>query len=215
MSRLEATRIPEAICEYLITKQNYEAAEAFVEETKQSRSLLKSVRVRKQVTESILGGDIEGAIELISQADPSLFEKEPEIYFDLLLMQLIELIRASDFDADQHSIDGALQFAKTRILPILGSDSDSQERMFRFQLVMALICLDTKKELPSALADLLDNKQRRKLAEKVDYHFLRLEGRDYVSGLEMYVRLTDLIRARFDEDTDNVNKLDGLNLISL
>ena len=184
-----AHQINELILDFLIVHDRVELVETFLEESGMSRVDFKDLSLRQEVQKFIQMGEIKQAIAAIISWDPVFFDENPNIHLELLLMQLVELIRAADFDADMTSFDPALSFAKTEILPILqGSNERIDKDLYTrsFEETMALMCFPIK-QLPDDLASQLLPSRRADLAEKINRTMLLYHETDGVSKLTKLV----------------------------
>lgn len=204
-----------AIYEHLVTTANYDAAKMFAKEAALPEHELALVAVRQDVKNHIKVGRIEAALKELRQHFPAILQDQSSLLFELMLMQLIELIRASDFDTNPASIDPALEYARAQVLPLIkDGQKDSPERMVELQKVMSLICIDASKGLPIVLADLLDQKSRDELATKVDSTILKSQNRMDLSSLERLRMLRDIMHKSIGSSTGDF-RVEGIDFVEL
>ncbi|KAG7834143.1 hypothetical protein KL943_003439 [Ogataea angusta] len=143
---------------------------------------LSSIKARNEIKLHILNGQIEQAVVLINRNFPSLFEKNQFIYFKLLHLNLIEIIRTQFAGPpekcldEKHFLDRVLQFISSKLstLKILQNKDFVQE----LELTMALLCFGKRlrqpdmEGVPAKLKSLLDLKVRGKVADLVNKSIL-------------------------------------------
>ncbi len=131
------------------------------------------IQPRKEIRSAIFQGNIELAIDKIIDLDPELLDKNPELHFHLLRLQLIEIIRTKFHSPNQQPVDKttennnlqiALHFAKTHLAKRALLDENFLKD---FELTMALLCFPPDKLVPP-LKELLDLNLRRKIAQDVN-----------------------------------------------
>ncbi|PRT55368.1 Glucose-induced degradation protein 8 [Wickerhamiella sorbophila] len=205
-----------AIYEHFVTTANYDAARVFASEAAVPNPELGMVLVRHEVKRDIEGGRIEAALETLQQEYPAIVEEQSALLFELKLMQLIELIRASDFDADPASIDPALEYARAQALPLVKLDqAEDAKRMVQLQKVMALVCIDASKGLPTVLEELLDQRTRDELAVRVNGEMLKCHGSKEMSRLESLRLLRDMLRKSVCSASCNDYRVEGIDFVEL
>ncbi|CAK7274271.1 hypothetical protein SEPCBS57363_006078 [Sporothrix epigloea] len=104
------------ILDYLTMEGYSQAAANFSKEANLKPQQEESfVSIRQQVQRAIHSGQIEEAIGLLSHMNPEILDQDPTLYFALLRLQLVELIRrtngvSSDFSA-------VIKFARDQLAP--------------------------------------------------------------------------------------------------
>ncbi|ESX02079.1 hypothetical protein KL918_003622 [Ogataea parapolymorpha] len=143
---------------------------------------LSSIKSRNEIKLHILNGQIEEAVVLINKNFPSLFEKNQFIYFKLLHLNLIEIIRTQFAGPpekcldEKQFLDRVLHFISSKLstLKILQNKDFVQE----LELTMALLCFGKRlrqpdmEGVPVKLKSLLNLKVRGKVADLVNKSIL-------------------------------------------
>lgn len=193
---------------------------------------LKSMRPRRDIKLSILKGDIATSFELINGTYPTLFEKNHLIYFKLLHLQLIEMIRdhvvlKSRGEVSEQTerlfLANIMDFVKTKLssLKIISNRNFIKE----LELTMVLLCYtdelansystQTKPryKIPIKLKKLFDKQQRIEIAKLVNKSILLDINNDDDINL---IRYDDGVNFPSDHDLiSKFNQLDNEKLVSL
>ncbi|GMG40321.1 unnamed protein product [Ambrosiozyma monospora] len=169
---------------------------------------LSNIKIRNQIKLLILKGEIESATEIIMDSFPMLLVNNDLVYFRLLHLHLVEMIRrnieqkttkGSNPDQEREFLNGVLKFINDKLstLAILQNKRFVKE----LELTMALLCFgnqltENPKKIPLRLKKLLDLKLRNKVANLVNKAIIVLTTR--TSGTES-TNLTSFKRKEGDE----------------
>ncbi|DAZ98011.1 TPA: hypothetical protein N0F65_004501, partial [Lagenidium giganteum] len=154
------------VLEYLIGRGQRQLAEAFWRESATDRELevdFSDVENRKEVQQHILTGNIARARQGIDQLDSLFLQEHREIDFVLAKQEVIELIKG-------HNIAEALSFAIKHLAPF-GETSKKPQFLQEIEQAMALLAFET--HACSPLAHLLEQPQRRRVADMVNSALLK------------------------------------------
>ncbi|KAK3319234.1 CTLH/CRA C-terminal to lish motif domain-containing protein [Apodospora peruviana] len=119
-----------------------------------------SIRARQEIQHAIHTGDIETAITALNELDPEILDKDPQLHFSLLRLQLVELIR----QCNGGDINPALEFATKKLAPRAAMNTDFLKDL---EKTMALLIFPHESLQPE-LAALLHSDLRRKTATQVN-----------------------------------------------
>eukprot|EP00656_Telonema_subtile_P011856 TRINITY_DN15916_c0_g1_i3.p1 TRINITY_DN15916_c0_g1~~TRINITY_DN15916_c0_g1_i3.p1 ORF type:complete len:193 (-),score=37.18 TRINITY_DN15916_c0_g1_i3:265-843(-) len=120
--------------------------------TEQNTSITKRVEIR----EDVQAGRIPEAVEKTNDLDPEILETQTDLYLDLQLQQLTELICGGQ-------VEQALQFAQLELAPLC---MEQQSTIEALESVMALLAFDNREASP--LAHLVHGDQRREVASRLN-----------------------------------------------
>ena len=135
---------------------------------------------RKNIRNLVLQGEIDAAIAEVKKLEPKLFEENEELYFDLQLQKLIEMIKTDD-------LIEALQFSAKTIIPYIAAhEPTSQENYRKLEKIMSLMAFRTPSHSP--MSHLIESSQKVKTASKLNS--VLLEARD----LETESKLPTLLK---------------------
>jgi hypothetical protein len=147
---------------------------------------LQSIGFRNQIKLRILKGEIAQAIDELNMEYPELLEQDDHLYFKLLLMNLIEMIRKHESNEEQFVLD-IIKFAQDKLTNKAIKNPKFIEEL---ELTMTLLLYSQNKELlPPKLTELFDVKLRRDIATlvnkalfKKDLKFITTtDDKDYMS----------------------------------
>ncbi|SZF03388.1 unnamed protein product [Blumeria hordei] len=173
------------ILDYLTIEGYPCAAEKFSKEANiKPRQVEEEIRSRHEIQNLIHRGMIQEAIEAVNNTDPEVLDRNPSLHFDLLRLQLIELIRAHNSNPIS-DITPALQFAADQLAPRAPTNSRFMEDM---EKTMALLVFPPDK-LDSSLANLLDPSLRKVVAENVNVAMLVSQKSRREASIRSLVRL--------------------------
>lgn len=159
-----------------------------------NREHLKSVQTRLQIKHLILRGQVQAAIELINDVDPSLLDTHAALHFSLLRLQLIELIRCCHRDTQSSSepsaltladITPALEFAASHLARRAPANPQFLDDLER---TMALLCFPPDKMVPQ-LRELMDVRLRARVSHDVNTTLLAAQGIEGESRIEGLIKL--------------------------
>nr|VZI41063.1 unnamed protein product [Spirometra erinaceieuropaei] len=139
LTRQEINRL---ILEYLIVEGYKDAAEKFSREIGVSQPLTEihstgaSLAERMAIREAVLSRRIDETIDRVNELWPELFDKNPYIYFQLRLLQMLELIRA-------HRLEEALTFSQSYLADLV---TEHPQLLHEMQKIMSLLAFDKPSE---------------------------------------------------------------------
>ncbi|KAK3940135.1 CTLH/CRA C-terminal to lish motif domain-containing protein [Diplogelasinospora grovesii] len=149
------------ILDYLTMEGYPKAAAKFSKEANlQPQQEDPSIRARQEIQNNIHTGNIEAAISALNELDPEILDKDPQLHFSLLRLQLVELIRQSNGG----DISDVLSFATRKLAPRAAMNSDFLQDL---EKTMALLIFPHDSLQPE-LAALLRSDLRRQTATKVN-----------------------------------------------
>ncbi|KAJ5042298.1 uncharacterized protein L3040_004850 [Drepanopeziza brunnea f. sp. 'multigermtubi'] len=173
------------IFDYLTTEGYPSAAAKFSKEAnlrpRQEEDLL---RARRQIQQFINSGDIEEAIKALNELDPHVLDNNPSLYFALLRLQLVELIRKCNATPG-NDITPALNFATEYLAPRAPTRKEFMEDL---EKTMALLVFP-KESLEPPLAALLRPELRRGVADRVNKAILTGQNARRDATIRNLVRL--------------------------
>ncbi|KAG1704088.1 hypothetical protein DVH05_006101 [Phytophthora capsici] len=155
------------VMDYLVGKGYREVAEAFWRDSGTKPHVdLQSVQERMSIQQLLLKGQIQKARSKLATMDPEFLEKNNGMDFLLTKQELIELIKA-------HSIEEALQFAIKNLAPF---GQKSPQFLHEIERTMSVIAFKNPSESP--LGHLLEQAQRRRVADEVNSAILRSQKQE-------------------------------------
>lgn len=173
------------ILEYLTIEGYPCAAAKFSKEANiEPRQAEKEIRSRYEIQNLIHNGMIQEAIDVMNNTDPEVLDRNPSLHFDLLRLQLIELIRAHSSNPIG-DITPALNFAADQLAPRAPTNPRFMEDM---EKTMALLVFPPDK-LDSSLANLLDFSLRKTVAENVNMAILVSQKSRMEASIRSLIRL--------------------------
>lgn len=145
------------------------------------------IKDRKSVKDLIRCGHIAPAIDLINEINPDILDQNTELYFNVQLQHLIELIRHKQVDVALHFAQSVLSHLAITIpsllpslettLTLLAFDSPDSE-----QLAQAT-------DAPNNIRQLLSQSQRERVASMVNKHVLESEFHSSEPKLSNVIKL--------------------------
>lgn len=158
------------IFDYLITEGYHEVAESFKNDIKNSGfktelpviNLNEPAKIRKQIRDAILKGDIKLAESIINRNYSELLDDNHLLHFYLQIQHLIELIRSS-------KIEEAVSFAQEDIV----EKGDYPECLPDLERAMGLLAFENPEKSP--FSDLLQPGFRLKVWSRVNEAILNCE----------------------------------------
>ncbi|SMQ53795.1 unnamed protein product [Zymoseptoria tritici ST99CH_1A5] len=178
------------IMDYLVSEGYPGAAAKFAQETNISQPFdTDGIRDRVQIRSAIHAGKIDEAIDLINELDPQILDTDHILHFDLLQLQLIEIIRSilnkPDGGNPQSSeFRPALEFATEQLSPRAPTDQKYQQALER---TMALMIFPPDK-MTAEFKVLLDLKLRETVADSVNEAILNSKGQRPEAKIRQLVR---------------------------
>ncbi|KAI9895683.1 hypothetical protein PsorP6_018757 [Peronosclerospora sorghi] len=155
------------VVDYLVGKSYREVAAAFCRDSgTKPRVDLQPVQERMNIQHLLLKGEIQKARDKLVKLDSSLLEQNSEIDFLLAKQELLELIKGDN-------IEHALQFAIKNIAPF---GLKSTHFLHEIERTMSIIAFKNPSESP--LGHLLEQAQRRRVADEVNLAILRSQKKE-------------------------------------
>ncbi|KAK1751979.1 CTLH/CRA C-terminal to lish motif domain-containing protein [Echria macrotheca] len=139
------------------------------------------VAAQQNIKLSILRGDIETAISGINELDHEILDKDPQLHFSLLRLQLVELIRR----CNNNDVTPAIEFAQEKLAPRAAMN---EEFLPDLEKTMSLFFFPHDSLVPE-LAALLKSDLRRTTATKVNEAILRQQANRREAAIRGLVRL--------------------------
>ncbi|KXS96328.1 hypothetical protein AC578_9376 [Pseudocercospora eumusae] len=178
------------IMDYLVSEGYPGAAEKFAQETNIcSPADMDSIRERVRIRNAIHAGRIDEAVEMINEVDSEILDDNHHLHFDLLQLQIIEMIRAiinkpGSFQVSEFK--PVLEAATYQLAPRAPTDQKYQQAVDR---TMSLMVFPVEK-MPPEIKELLDLKLREKVANNVNKYILEKRGE------RSEAKIFNLVRAR-------------------
>uniref|UniRef100_A0A915DGZ7 CTLH domain-containing protein n=1 Tax=Ditylenchus dipsaci TaxID=166011 RepID=A0A915DGZ7_9BILA len=177
---VDPVKLQELVVDYLICTGYQEAADQLCSEIpfpKENTPSADSLEQRNNIRNSIVNGDLEGALQQIQELAPNLLEENGRLHFKLLRQQLIELIRKKD-------IDKVLSFAQDYLLD---KCEQPPELFTKLEQTYALLAFDNPESSPFGY--LMSLNQRNMLANEVNEVALACLNKSPTSKLEKLFKL--------------------------
>ena len=173
-ARLAAVDVPKdvlarVVAEHLLKEGHVEAAQAFAAEAGPAAAdacdpeAIACARRRASARSAIAGGDVMRAVEAAGGAEAL----GPELTFRLHRQRVIELACAGDSS-------GALEYAAEHLAPAAALDA-SGALLESLESAVSLVAFDDPRSSP--MAELAGDAERRGVADALNAHMLRREGR--------------------------------------
>ncbi|KAK3358579.1 CTLH/CRA C-terminal to lish motif domain-containing protein [Lasiosphaeria ovina] len=140
-----------------------------------------TINSRQQIQHAIHTGDIETAITALNELDPEILDKDPQLHFSLLRLQLVELIR----QCNGGDTNPALDFATKKLAPRAVMNTDFLKDL---EKTMALLFFPHDNLQPE-LAALLHSDLRRNTAIKVNEAVLVRQTQRREAAIRNLVRM--------------------------
>ncbi|KAG8984545.1 hypothetical protein FRB90_005246, partial [Tulasnella sp. 427] len=158
--------------DYLVIEGYKSAAEEFSKEAGLNHTVdLGTIETRMNIREAVQRGDVEQAIELVNDIDPTILDSNPSLLFHLQQQRLIEYIRHG-------KTTEALAFAQTELAP---RGENNPEFLTELEHTMALLAFDVDNSgTPEQIVELLTQSQRLKTAGELNAAILEAlnQGRE-------------------------------------
>lgn len=149
-----------------------------------------TIKQRKKIKNSILEGDITGAIQEIIDHFPTVLDSNNLLHFKLLKLNLIEMIRSHKLnphitpDQERDFLDRVLLFVRENLI---NKVANSASLLKELEVTMSLLCFDFPVDgletLPNELRSLLDISLRKDCWKLVNLVILNLGTSDLESRL--------------------------------
>ncbi|TLD24095.1 hypothetical protein PspLS_06780 [Pyricularia sp. CBS 133598] len=186
-ARVSAVRSPKSdinavILDYLTMEGYPKAAANFAKEANiPAQQDVVSIIARREIQNQIHQGQISDAIDGLNDLDPEILGNDPKLHFELLRLQLVELIRTSSHG----DIEKVIKFAQEQLAP----RAPANEKFIKeLESTMSLLFFD-KNDLPENLRHLLHPDLRRLVAEMVNKAVLELQTQRREAAIRNLVRL--------------------------
>ncbi|ODQ64559.1 hypothetical protein NADFUDRAFT_47217 [Nadsonia fulvescens var. elongata DSM 6958] len=204
------SHLNDLIMNFLIIEGYQSTAETFSRETNMVPIIaLNTIDNRMRIKKLILKGKIQESIELINDIHPELLDSDPNLHFNLLRLQLIELIReqfrkcqtnplSENAEAISEGSPGQQQFDVEPILKFASVHlskraSLNKEYLHELEKVMALVCFkssdDKLLDALLELKDLLNLNLRKKIASEVNGVLLAYNGLNGEAKINRMIKL--------------------------
>uniref|UniRef100_A0AAV1TJ72 CTLH domain-containing protein n=1 Tax=Peronospora matthiolae TaxID=2874970 RepID=A0AAV1TJ72_9STRA len=185
------------VMEYLVSKGYREVAEAFLRDSDTKPTVdLQMVQERMSVQQLLLDGRIQSARAKLVKMDPNLLQKDSAMDFLLVKQELLELIREQD-------IEEALQFAVKNLAPF---GQMGPQFLHEIERTMSLLAFQNPSESP--LGHLLEQSQRRQVADEVNSAILRSQVQEPEPMLSLMVQqfyyMEEQLEAKLDHHSQGV-----------
>ncbi|CAK7275106.1 hypothetical protein SEPCBS119000_006510 [Sporothrix epigloea] len=172
------------ILDYLTMEGYPQAAENFTKEANlkpQQEGLF--VHTRQQVQRAIQSGQIEDAISLLNHMNPEILDQDPTLYFALLRLQLVELIRQTNGVSSDFS--NVVKFARDQLAPRAPMRKEFLKDLEE-TMVMLFFAPDRQ---PDAQKRLLSPELREDVASEVNKAMLYHHSRRRIAAIRNVVKL--------------------------
>ncbi|KAI4746476.1 hypothetical protein E4T50_03167 [Aureobasidium sp. EXF-12298] len=177
------------IMDYLINEGYPDAAMNFAKEASIVPSADgEAIQERVDIRNAIHTGDIQLAIERINELNPQILDNDSTLHFQLLRLQLIELIREivnAPGPPSPTAFTPALEFATSQLAPRAPTSPAFLQDLER---TMALLIFPSDKLTPQ-LKQLLDLSLRQTVASQVNEAILSSQGQRREARIRNLVRL--------------------------
>mmetsp|Transcript_102465 Transcript_102465/g.235091 ORF Transcript_102465/g.235091 Transcript_102465/m.235091 type:complete len:235 (+) Transcript_102465:1624-2328(+) len=189
--------IHNVVLNYLAVQGFQDAAEAFAAEAQlQPEVPLDSVGRRAAIRQSVLAGDVQGAISILQALDGSILLSFPEVHFRLRQQQLCKIIADGE-------VERAIEFARQVVLPFV----DENPAMLP-QLEHAMGLLAFREASNSAFGETVSAVAREELADEVDEAILRFYDVQKEATLENILKHIKHVEAALVEKACTAPRLD-------
>ncbi|KAH3679337.1 hypothetical protein WICMUC_001077 [Wickerhamomyces mucosus] len=137
-----------------------------------TRVAYQSIEFRNEIKLNLLNGSIEKVIDLLNLRKPDLLETNNYLYFKILLLNLIEMIKAnqnSNGDNEDFVMD-IIKFAKSKLINKVIKNSKFMEEL---ELTMTLLLYSKNKDdMPKKLHELFEYKFKNDVADLINKSIL-------------------------------------------
>ncbi|CAM6082895.1 unnamed protein product [Calypogeia fissa] len=178
------------VLSYLVHNCFKETAETFISCTGMQLTADYSVDIdkRKPIYKHVLEGNVLEAIRLTNQLAADLFQSNKDVYFDLLTLHFVELVRSKDCST------GALEFAQKEL-----NQFGKQERYLeRLQDCMALLAYEDPETSP--LFSLLSMDHRQSIADALNCAVLVHANLPSHTSMERLIQHMTVVQQRLHQE---------------
>ena len=124
------------------------------------------IKLRYDIKKCILNGDILKSIELINKYDNEFLNNNELIYYNLKKQYLIELIR-------NNNEEEAITYAQNNITPII---TKYPKLLNEIENILGLIAFDNYDNLPNIQKEILSDKRKQILSNKINTMLIEIES---------------------------------------
>ena len=167
--RLSKVKIPkqqmnELVMDYLIHQGFSEAAEQFQKESSLQISPDLILEIRNQIRLAIISGEIDSAISMITDLNPSLFISHPDLLFALQLQKLVTYIK-------ENKISEALAYGQEVLAP---TAQGNLNLLAELEKTLSLLAFTDITQSP--LAEISTPMYRLKIASDINAAIFKAQG---------------------------------------
>jgi hypothetical protein len=120
------------VMNYLVGEGYKDAAEHFQSESGTDPAVdLQTVEGRLTIRSAIIDGSTMKAIEMVQELDPTLFDRNPSLHFELRRQHLLDLVR-------EEKAEEALDYASLELAPLVQADGSLRESLEEALLLLVL-----------------------------------------------------------------------------
>mmetsp|Transcript_672 Transcript_672/g.808 ORF Transcript_672/g.808 Transcript_672/m.808 type:complete len:256 (+) Transcript_672:21-788(+) len=148
------------------------------------------LKIRMEIRETIMRGDVGAAMQLVTQVDPELLKTDNILHFHLKKQALIELIR------DAH-VGKAIVFAQEQVSPYIEGSEELQKEL---EEVMSLLVFG--KDLDSPVRHLFSSDHRREIAFELNSALLKRENKKETSDIVRLLKLMVMTQQELNRKID-------------
>eukprot|EP00216_Chloropicon_sp_CCMP2111_P005173 CAMPEP_0198247978 /NCGR_PEP_ID=MMETSP1446-20131203/46749_1 /TAXON_ID=1461542 ORGANISM="Unidentified sp, Strain CCMP2111" /NCGR_SAMPLE_ID=MMETSP1446 /ASSEMBLY_ACC=CAM_ASM_001112 /LENGTH=401 /DNA_ID=CAMNT_0043932307 /DNA_START=346 /DNA_END=1548 /DNA_ORIENTATION=- len=187
------------VMNYFVTEGYVSAARAFSTECGTSPSVdLDTISERMLIRESVMRGDLDGAISLVNDLNPEILEHNPGLFFRLQQQRLIERVRAGD-------VESALAFAQEYLAPLGEENEALLESLERTISLLAFPC-----PASSPVGDLLGDQHRHGAASELNQAILTKQCQEKDPKLPVLLRLLSWSQKHMDDIDETFPRIEDL-----
>eukprot|EP00245_Coleochaete_scutata_P002858 TRINITY_DN14044_c0_g1_i1.p1 TRINITY_DN14044_c0_g1~~TRINITY_DN14044_c0_g1_i1.p1 ORF type:complete len:231 (-),score=51.49 TRINITY_DN14044_c0_g1_i1:15-707(-) len=182
------------VLSYLLHNCFKETAQAFISCTNMGQNAAEcsvDIDKRKPIYNHIMKGEVMKAIELTNELASGLLGSNNDIYFELLALHFIELVRAKNCAA-------AVQFAQEQLHPFGKRDQYQDKYVGRLEDCMALLAYDEPETSP--LFSLLAVEHRQTVADNLNRAVLAHANLPSYASMERLLQHATVVRQRLMQE---------------
>ncbi|KAK1661171.1 hypothetical protein QYE76_049330 [Lolium multiflorum] len=176
------------VMNFFVTEGFVDAADRFrLESGTQSDIDLATITDRMEMKRAVQSGNVQEAIDKMNDLNPTILERNPQVYFHLLQQKLIELIRVG-------KISEALEFAQQELAP---RGEKNQAFLKEIEKTVALLLFEDAENCP--YGELLDVSHRLKTANEVNAAILTSQSHEKDPKLPSLLKMLIWTQDQLDE----------------